>query len=550
MRTDCECVLLIKTYPGVTMVLGNYKDEHNHPLGNENLRFTRISKETREYIAGLLRLKVSPSHILQLVHQGVYNQDDIFDVDRDEDATASRNEFIQLQDIRRIEKAIEAETVRLHPDDGESTVRWVEKLRSEGKLLGFKAKSDPPPPGSGLDPDTFTLMLHGTQSTIQYFLRLHRLRSPLVIPRRIMSDFCWPQINACIAEYCAFILLCWWHVLHAWQQHFKIGSHPDLWELLKRWIRITDETEFNATWDRIKKEAPKAFVEYLAEYWMPTHVVRMWSAVYRKDRNIFQACDTNMLIEAWHHRRQDLGFEGIDIEVKKRQDILKRSQEFAVADIQPTENGKYLVRSKSNPSRSYEVDLSTYTCTCLDFPLICFCKHIAAVQAFYEEAVPAVSVPGSDTCQDRQDAGDDTSSNDSSVSDLPQPPAVVGPKPRVLTLLAEKLETLAARLRRPRTKESDLPSLSNLNTHLADMLKATDTGTVLPSAQYLRPNIKNLTQRAARVMPRVKRKAQKTGDPAYGGGASSGLKAKKVKTMCVHFATAVIVLCLIWILAQ
>ncbi|KAJ7845238.1 hypothetical protein B0H14DRAFT_2159220, partial [Mycena olivaceomarginata] len=79
----------------------------------------------------------------------------------------------------------------------------------------------------------------------------------------------------------------------------------------------------------------------------------------RKDRNIFQACDTNMLIEAWHRvlkgkflqgkrnrrldhflntivnevlpyyalkqRRQDLGFEGIDIEVRKRKDIIKRS---------------------------------------------------------------------------------------------------------------------------------------------------------------------------------------------------------------------------------
>ncbi|PBK79817.1 hypothetical protein ARMGADRAFT_884235, partial [Armillaria gallica] len=26
-----------------------------------------------------------------------------------------------------------------------------------------------------------------------------------------------------------------------------------------------------------------------------------WSAVYRRDRTILEECDTNMLVEAWHH---------------------------------------------------------------------------------------------------------------------------------------------------------------------------------------------------------------------------------------------------------
>jgi hypothetical protein len=54
----------VKEYPGVSTILGNYRDEHNHALGNANLPFTQISKETREYIAGLLRLKVTPEHIV------------------------------------------------------------------------------------------------------------------------------------------------------------------------------------------------------------------------------------------------------------------------------------------------------------------------------------------------------------------------------------------------------------------------------------------------------------------------------------------------------
>ncbi|KAJ7900501.1 hypothetical protein B0H13DRAFT_1622372, partial [Mycena leptocephala] len=114
-----------------------------------------------------------------------------------------------------------------------------------------------------------------------------------------------------------------------------------------------------ATWAKIQEIAPSSFVNYLTQYWMPERVVRMWSAVYRTARTIFEDCDTNMPIEAWHHvlkgkflqgkrnrrlnhllntlltevvpyyalkqRRQQLGFEGPDVEVKKRQDIITRS---------------------------------------------------------------------------------------------------------------------------------------------------------------------------------------------------------------------------------
>ncbi|KAJ7867319.1 hypothetical protein B0H13DRAFT_2351978 [Mycena leptocephala] len=542
---------------------------------------------------------------LRLVHQGAYDDDNLFNEDR----IAGRNEFIQLQDIRRIEKAIEAETVCLHPDDGQSTLRWVENLRAKDYLLGFKLKSDPPPPSSGLAADVFTLMVRtkwqrkmfakygqhilcidATHNTTVYEKLLlttlvvrdkhahdiHRnscrldagiqryssnncllssASSPAFspIPRNFISDFDYPQINACIAEYNAFILRCWWHVLHAWQKHLRIDSYPDLWELLKRRIRITERAEFDTAWDKIKVQAPQGFVEYLTKYWMPEHIIKMWSAVYRKGRTIFEICDTNMLIEAWHHvlkgkflhgkrnRRMDhllntllnddLGFEGIDIEVKKRQDIVKKSKEHVPADIEHIESGKYVVRSKSDPSRTYEVDVSTYTCTCLDFPLICFCRHICAVQTLFEEKL------SSETSNDEQKStpSDDGQKSTLANEDLPIPQPLLppaAPKPRVLTVVAEKLEKLAARLRRPRTKETDLPSLSMFATQLDDMLDATDTGTILPAPQYVKPNVNGWrqTQKAMLVMPAVKTKAKKrVGDPSYGGDESSGSKVKRVK---------------------
>ncbi|KAJ7238362.1 hypothetical protein C8J57DRAFT_1528679 [Mycena rebaudengoi] len=260
----------------------------------------------------------------------------------DGNSVAARTEFIQLRDIRRIQKEIEAENIRLAPDDGLSTQRWVEILRTKGHLLGFKSKLDPPP-GSGLAldhgehllcidathnvtmyenlnlttllvrnkrghgiPISWMLSSSGTQQTIEYFLRLHRAQNPLTIPRNIMSDFDWPQIHACSV---------------------------------------------------------------------------MWSGVYRTARNIYEACDTNMLIEAQippykrnrrldhllhtllndvlpyyalKQRRQELGFEGPDLEVKKRKDIIKRSKVYVKDDIQQISDSKYLVPSQSNPSKLYE----------------------------------------------------------------------------------------------------------------------------------------------------------------------------------------------------
>lgn len=303
---------------------------------------------------------------LRIIHGGIYDHDDLFESDKT--VTAARSEFIELRDIRCIEKEIEAESVRLHPDDGESTLKWVEILRAKGHLLGFKSRTDPSPCGSDLPPDVFLLMIQtewqrrmfakygepllcidathnvsmyenlnlttlvvrdrwkhgmsllapscttlyslagipvawmlatsGSQATITYFLKVHRARSPATIPCKIMSDFCWPQINACRDTYLAFILLCWWHVLHAWQQHFKILANEELWELLKRWIRMTEATEFNVTWQKIQDIAPEDFVDYLKSYWMSEEVIKMWSAVHRTPRSMLEDCDTNMLIEA------------------------------------------------------------------------------------------------------------------------------------------------------------------------------------------------------------------------------------------------------------
>ncbi|KAJ7780670.1 hypothetical protein DFH07DRAFT_684773, partial [Mycena maculata] len=66
--------------------------------------------------------------------------------------------------------------------------------------------------------------------------------------------------------------------------------------------------------------------------------------------------------------RQDLGFEGSDMEVRKRQEILKRSKVYTLADIEHIDEERCTIRSESDPSQVYEVDLDAYTCTCRNDP--------------------------------------------------------------------------------------------------------------------------------------------------------------------------------------
>ncbi|KAJ7779485.1 hypothetical protein DFH07DRAFT_730176, partial [Mycena maculata] len=136
--------------------------------------------------------------------------------------------------------------------------------------------------------------------------------------------------------------------------HISLSQHRDQLASAVRYI-----AEFDATWQKIQDIAPEDFVDYLNGYWMSEEVIKMWSAVYRTPRSMLEDCDTNMLIEAWHsvlkckffhgkrnrrldhllyillhgvlpyyalkQRRQDLGFEGPDMEVKKRREIVQRS---------------------------------------------------------------------------------------------------------------------------------------------------------------------------------------------------------------------------------
>ena len=64
-KTGCRCRLTIKLYLDTDKILGKYDEQHDHTIGDENLRFTRLSDTTKELVMDLVRTGV---HTKVIVH--------------------------------------------------------------------------------------------------------------------------------------------------------------------------------------------------------------------------------------------------------------------------------------------------------------------------------------------------------------------------------------------------------------------------------------------------------------------------------------------------
>ncbi|KAJ7926700.1 hypothetical protein B0H13DRAFT_2313198 [Mycena leptocephala] len=188
-----------------------------------------------------------------------------------------------------------------------------------------------------------------------------------------------------------------------------------------------------------------------------------------------------------------------------------KAQVYRKEDIQQITHTKFIVPSKSDPTKVYE--------------------HLCAVQApFDEPGTPADGPTASPHIPSLSTLDESAPSVDAPTLPI-EPTGPSEPATRPLTRVVEKLECLAARLRCPRKKDSQLSSLGDLEAAVdAMMLLETDNGTVLPTAQYLAPNkSSSWAQTREAMMPGAKTKKKPAGGPSYGGGVNSGSKAKKAK---------------------
>ena len=66
LEDGCQCRLVVRTYPNTAKVLGKYSGDHDHAIGMENIRFTRLPSNIRMRIADLLRTGVSSANIVRV----------------------------------------------------------------------------------------------------------------------------------------------------------------------------------------------------------------------------------------------------------------------------------------------------------------------------------------------------------------------------------------------------------------------------------------------------------------------------------------------------
>ncbi|KAJ7580323.1 hypothetical protein C8J56DRAFT_1057962 [Mycena floridula] len=377
-----------------------------------------------------------------------------------------------------------------------------------------------------------------------------------------MSDFDKGQLNSIGKKYpeSKDISLCWWHVLHAWQQHFIVFHYPELWELLKGWLRIADPDKFEQKWLEIKVLAPDSVIDYLTDAWFP--VKHMWLAVFRVGRMIWQISDTNMLVEAWHHvlkgkflegkrnrrvdhllhvlldrvvpyyiarrHRQDCGFEGPNLEVKKRREVTEHTETIGKDTIQVVEtSGKtYQVKSQSG-SHQYDVDIDAYHCLCLSFLLINFCKHICAVQTHY----PVHEGSGGDTfvCDASETATEFVAEPGTELDDKSNADEEDDIEIEIsISSLVDKLHSLSLRthLQPPSGITDNLKILDQALDNVFDDLGILPDEKILPQRKNVPSHQGSGWEQAKEVMgtKRKLKKIRRHADP-YSGREASGRKA-------------------------
>jgi hypothetical protein len=95
-------------------------------------------------------------------------------------------------------------------------------------------------------------MVHNKSTTavLALFLWLIRNSNLDIIPWFVMTNKDVTQINAVLLVFedvRTVVLLCWWHMLHAWCKHFSTTAYLKLWSVLKGWLQERDRAEFWAT---------------------------------------------------------------------------------------------------------------------------------------------------------------------------------------------------------------------------------------------------------------------------------------------------------------
>lgn len=216
------------------------------------------------------------------------------------------------------------------------------------------------------------------------------------------------------------------------------------------------------------------------------------------------------------HFRQQFGFEGLDLEMKRRKEIKAAAKLIPADNIEElTDSGQYLVQSQTTRGHKYSVDIEGYACNCKSYPEVLFCKHLAAVQYHFFEDFDVHHIDSSfasapTLSSDQPSTVKATSaSNDASV----------------LASIADKLQRLAVRTRLAPPHHLSAP-FRQLDDILDQILADSAEPQVLPKQKKLPPNQNSWPETAKVMGAHIKTKRKSVHTDPYNGGQGSGKRAK------------------------
>jgi hypothetical protein len=203
------------------------------------------------------------------------------------------------------------------------------------------------------------------------------------------------------------------------------------------------------------------------------------------------------------------------MEDKRWSDIEVQALTIPKTDIQEAEEGCYRVRSQSNAEIWFIVDLVACHCNCPGFPLISFCKHVAAIQKHFPETLSLVPFD-ENPHSTRPEAT-------KAVATTPVRNCNVQPENHHhFSRIGQKILNVASQAHGSQFSHLT-PVLLDLEAEL-DQSRQSQSA-LLPKALNVPPNQHSWPETAAVMAAKPKTK-RRTNTDAYGGGERSGKKAK------------------------
>ena len=83
------------------------------------------------------------------------------------------------------------------------------------------------------------------------------------------------------------------------------------------------------------------------------------------------------------HKRQMLGMQGPDLAEKCQKQIVVCASEIPLERMKEISQSRFEIQSSSSKI-FYEINILMHTCTCINFPCIQLCKHLAVTVHYFQ----------------------------------------------------------------------------------------------------------------------------------------------------------------------